>query len=120
MYTTLVLLLMFAGDDPRHPANHDAPQPQQQGEPTDPLFDKPYVPTDEPAFVLSVIETTRQGEVEARSAAETLNNPDLRDAATRIGRQNGATRARLEMLARSKGWRMPEKNPDRASTLRFR
>ena len=117
MYATLALLLMFAGDDPRHPDNQDAPQPQQQGQPTDPLFDKPYVPTDAPAFVLSVIETTRQGELDARSAAETLSKQDLRDAAARIGRQNSATRARLELLAKSKGWRMPEKNPDRAPTV---
>lgn len=107
---------MFAGDDPRHPDNHDVPQPQQQGQPTDPLFDKPYVPTDAPAFVLSVIETTRQGELDARSAAETLSKQDLRETAVRIGRQNSATRARLEMLAKSKGWRTPEKNPDRAPT----
>jgi hypothetical protein len=116
MYATLALVLMFAGDDLRHPANHDVPQPQQQGQPTDPLFDKPYVPTDAPAFVLSAIETTRQGELDARSAAETLSKQDLRDAAARIGRQNGATRARLEILAKSKGWRLPEKNPDRAPT----
>lgn len=117
MFATLALLLMFAGDDPRHPDNHDAPRPQQQGQPTDPLFDKPYVPTDAPAFVLSVIESTRQGELDARSAAETLSKQELRDAAARIGRQNGATRARLEILAKSKGWRMPEKNPERAPTM---
>ena len=117
MYATLALLLMFAGDDPRHPDNQEVPQPQQQGQPTDPLFDKPYVPTDAPAFVLSVIESTRQGELDARSAAETLSKQDLRDTAARIGRQNGATRARLEILAKSKGWRMPEKNPDRAPTV---
>jgi len=117
MYATLALLLMFAGDDPRHPDNQDVPQPEQQGQPTDPLFDKPYVPTDAPAFVLSVIETTRQGELDARSAAETLSKQELREAAARIGRQNGATRARLEILAKSKGWRMPEKNPDRAPTV---
>jgi hypothetical protein len=75
------------------------------------------VATDEPAFVLSVIESARQGELEAKNAAETLSNPDLRDAAVRIGRQNGATRTRLEILAKSKGWRSPQKNPDRASTL---
>jgi hypothetical protein len=115
--TTAMMLLLAADTDPQREMKQDVPKVQQQGEPTDPLFDKPYVPTDEPAFVLSVIESTRQGELEARSAAETLSQPELRDAATRIGRQNAATRARLEMLARSKGWRMPEKNPDRAPTL---
>jgi hypothetical protein len=112
----IALVLMLASD-PQREINQDAPQPQQQGTPTDPLFDKAHVATDEPAFVLSVIESARQGELDARSAAEMLSNPELRDAATRIARQNGATRTRLEILAKAKGWRMPEKNPERASTL---
>jgi hypothetical protein len=116
MSVTLTLLLLLASD-PRQELKQDAPQAQQQGTPTDPLFDKPYVATDEPAFVLSVIESARQGELEARSAAETLSNAELRDTAARIGRQNTATRTRLEILAKSKGWRSPAKNPDRASTL---
>jgi len=116
MYTTVALVLLFA-NSPQDESRKDVPQPQQQGTPTDPLFDKAYVATDEPAFVLSVIESTRQGELDARGAAETLSKPELRDAATRIGRQNGTTRARLEVLAKAKGWRTPAKNPDRASTL---
>jgi hypothetical protein len=116
MFATLALFLLFASD-PQQELKHDVPQPKQQGTPTDPLFDKALVATDEPAFVLSVIESTRQGELEARSAAEALSKPELREAATRIGRQNGSTRARLEVLAKSKGWRLPEENPDRASTL---
>jgi uncharacterized protein DUF4142 len=110
------MVLLFA-NDPQQELKHDVPQPQQQGVPTDPLFDKPYVATDEPTFVRSVIESARQGELDARAAAETLSKPELREAATRIGRQNGATRARLEVLAKSKGWQTPEKNPDRAPTL---
>jgi hypothetical protein len=116
MNVTVALLLLFASD-PQQELKRDVPEPQQQGLPTDPLFDKPYVATDEPAFVLSLIESTRQGELDARSAAETLSKQDLRDTAARIGRQNGATRARLEILAKSKGWRTPEKNPDRATTV---
>jgi len=112
----IALMLLFASD-PQQEMKQDVPQPQQQGTPTDPLFDKAYVPTDEPAFVLSAIESARQGELDARKAAETLNKPELRDAAARIGRQNSATRTRLEILAKSKGWRTPAKNPDRASTL---
>jgi hypothetical protein len=108
MNATLALVLMLASDPSQSP---------QPGTSTDPLFDSPYVATDEPAFVLSVIESARQGELEARSAAQTLSAPELRDAAARIGRQNGTTRARLEILARTKGWRMPAKNPDRAPTL---
>ncbi len=112
----IALMLLFASD-PQQEMKQDVPQPQQQGTPTDPLFDKAYVPTDEPAFVLSAIESARQGELDARSAAQTLNKPELRDAAARIGRQNSATRTRLEILAKSKGWRTPAKNPDRAPTL---
>jgi hypothetical protein len=116
MFATVALLLLFASD-PQQELKHDVPTPKQQGTPTDPLFDKAYVATDEPAFVLSVIESARQGELDARSAAEKLSEPDLRDAAARIGRQNGATRTRLEILAKAKGWRTPATNPDRAPTL---
>jgi Domain of unknown function (DUF4142) len=112
----IALMLLFASD-PQQELKQDVPQPKQQGTPTDPLFDKAYVATDEPAFVLSVIESARQGELDAKSAAETLSTPEVRDAAVRIGRQNGATRARLEILAKGKGWRTPAKNPERASTL---
>jgi len=112
----IALMLLFASD-PQQELKTDVPQPQQQGTPTDPLFDKAYVATDEPAFVLSVIESTRQGELDAKSAADTLKTPELREAAARIGRQNGATRTRLEILAKGKGWRAPAKNPERASTL---
>jgi hypothetical protein len=116
MFATVALVLLFA-TDPQQELKQDVPAPRQQGTPTDPLFDKAYVATDEPAFVLSVIESARQGELDARSAAERLSEPDLRDAAARIGRQNGATRTRLEILAKAKGWRTPAKNPGRASTL---
>jgi hypothetical protein len=116
MYATVAMLLLL-GTDPQQEMKQDVPQPQQQGQPTDPLFDKPYVATDAPAFVRSLIESTRQGELDARSAAETLSKQDLRDTAARIGRQNGATRARLELLAKSKGWQMPEKNPERTTTV---
>jgi hypothetical protein len=116
MIATFALVLLFASD-PQQELKQDVPQPKQQGTPTDPLFDKPYVATDEPAFVLSVIESARQGEVDARSAADTLSKPELRDAAARIARQNSVTRARLELLAKSKRWQMPAKNPERAATL---
>ena len=112
----IALVLLFASS-PREELKRDVPQSQQQGAPTDPLFDKAYVATDEPAFVLSVIESARQGELDARNAAQALSKPELRDAASRIGRLNSSTRKRLEVLAKSKGWRLPDNNPDRASTL---
>jgi hypothetical protein len=115
MYAIALVLLLAS--DPQQELKQDVPQPKQQGTPTDPLFDKAFVATDEPAFVLSVIESARQGEVDARDAVKTLSNSDLRDAASRIARQNGTTRTRLEILAKSKGWRTPAKNPDRTTTL---
>ena len=80
----IALVLLFASS-PQEELKRDVPQPQQQGAPTDPLFDKAYVATDEPAFVLSVIESARQGELDARNAAQALSKPELRDAASRIG-----------------------------------
>ena len=91
--------------------------PMQQGTPTDPLFDKPLIASDEPAFVRSAIEAARQGELDARGAAEALRKPELREAASRIVRQNESTRVKLETLAKRKGWDLPEQNPDRASGL---
>ena len=73
MLATVAMMMLLAADtDPQRDIDHDVTKSQQQGEPTDPLFDKPYVPTDAPAFVLSIIESTRQGELEARRAAERL------------------------------------------------
>lgn len=114
MYATVALLLLFANDPQQ---NQDVPQPQQQGTPTDPLFDKAHVATDESAFVLTAIESARQGELDARWTAEKSGSAELRDAAARIGRQNSATRARLEVLAKAKGWRTPQKNSERTPTL---
>jgi predicted outer membrane protein len=89
----------------------------QQERPIDPLFDRQFVATDDPAFVLGAIESSRQGVIDARNAAERLRKDDLREAATRIERQNESTRQKLETLAKRKGWRLPEANPQRASTL---
>ncbi|HEU4779228.1 MAG TPA: DUF4142 domain-containing protein [Steroidobacteraceae bacterium] len=123
MNVSVVLVLLFAnGPDGQTtlPRQRDTPpqqQPAQPGTPTDPLFDKQLSATDEPAFVLGAIEAARQGEIDARHAAKALHQTGLRDAATRIGRQNEATRAKLETLAQRKGWRLPANNPDRATTL---
>ena len=112
----IALVLLFA-QDPQQEIKQDVPQPQQQGTPTDPLFDKARVPTDEPAFVLTFIESARQGEVDARMAAGSLRSASVREAAENIARQNQTTRTKLEALAKQKGWRLPQRNPERASTL---
>jgi predicted outer membrane protein len=121
MNLSLALVLLFANapqEAPAMPPSRDArsePTPLQQGTPTDPLFDKQLIATDEPTFVRSAIEAARQGEVDARGAAESLRTPSLREAASRIARQNESTRTNLESLAKRKGWRVPEEIPARAS-----
>ncbi len=97
---------------PRRP---DAPveqesTPERQGLPADPLFDKPLTATDDPAFVLLAIESTRQGATDARAGKAGLSTPEHRAAAEKIERQQQRTLARLESLARQKGWRLPEGN----------
>ena len=98
-------------------ANPVEQRPAAQQNPTDPLFDRAIVATDDPAFVLGAIESTRQGVTDARDAAEVLRSADLRDAASKIAKQNETTRSRLEALAKRKGWRVPDTNPQRTSTL---
>jgi len=123
MIESLALLLVLSDGSvttlPRHgdvvPAEE---RPSGQEHPTDPLFDREYVATDDPAFVLLAIESTRQGIVDARNAQGILRDADLVDAAVRIRKQNETTYQRLETLAKGKGWRLPADNPQRASTFR--
>jgi len=122
MLGTLALLLMAnAPADqttlPRHPdpdpVEHQA---QRDGTPTDPLFDRGFVATDDPAFILSAVENVRQGALDAERAARSLDKPELVAVAQKIGKQNDATSQRLEKLATAKGWRLPQENPARATT----
>ena len=92
-------------------------RPSGQEHPTDPLFDREYVATDDPAFVLLAVESARQGIMDARNAQGVLRDAHLVDAAQRIRRQNENTYQRLEALAKGKGWRLPADNPQRASTF---
>jgi predicted outer membrane protein len=122
---TLALLLLLgqvaAAQTTTMPRQRDAnaveQRPAQQEQPTDPLFDRPFVATDDRAFVLGAIESSRQGVMDAHSAAQLLRKEELRVAASQIEWQNESTRAALETLAKRKGWRMPEGNPQRATTL---
>lgn len=118
----LVLLLAAQSPDqttlPRHPDPDPVTQQSSRtGEATDPYFDREYVATDDPAFVLAAVENARQGLVDARSAVATTGNPELRAAAEKIGAQNEATSRKLEKVAAAKGWRVPEPNPARSSSV---
>jgi hypothetical protein len=122
MHVALLLLFADAPPDqttlPRHPDPDPVEQhAQRDGTPTDPWFDRAYVATDDPAFILSAVESARQGALDARKAVNLLGRPELRAAAEKIGAQNEATTHRLEKVARARGWRLPQENPGRDSTL---
>jgi predicted outer membrane protein len=103
---------------PRRPAADPVEQAAKTDNATpDPLFDRPHVATDDPAFILQAVENTRQGILDARIAAHGLDNPELRALAEKIGAQNEATNRRLEEVAHSKGWRLPQDNPARDTAL---
>ena len=103
---------------PRHPDPDPVEnQAQRAGEPTDPWFDRAYVATDDPAFVLTALENARQGVIDARGAEGGLGNAELRAAAEKIRKQNETTSQKLEELAKAKGWRLPAANPGRTSAV---
>ena len=103
---------------PRHPdPDPVAQQSAREGTPTDPYFDTAYVATDDPAFVLTALETVRQGVMDARSAASSTGNAELRATAEMIRAQNETTSHKLEQVATAKGWRLPEPNPGRTSSV---
>jgi len=118
---TLLILLAEAPSQttlPRHPDPDPVEQQTtREGVPTDPWFDRAHAATDDAAFILGAVESARQGVIEARTAASALQDPELRAAASRIEKQNEATGRKLEELASSKGWRLPEGNPGRASSF---
>ena len=122
MIETLALLFVLSDvSTPTLPRHGDVvpvdERPSGQEHPTDPLFDREYVATDDPAFVLLAVESARQGIMDARSAQGVLRNAYLVAAAERIRRQNESAYQRLEALAKDKGWRLPADNPQRGSTF---
>lgn len=118
---SLMMLLADPASQPSLPRQAEPPKehapPQGGGMPADPLFDKPMIATDDAAFVLAAIESGRQGMLDARAGAAGLSTPELRAAAAKIGKQQEATLARLEALAKTKGWRVPEGNPGRTGAV---
>lgn len=122
MIEQLAMLLLLSDEGatslPRHGDVISAEErPVAQEHPTDPLFDGKHVATDDPAFMLAAIESSRQGVVDADSVAQKFRKPGVRDAAQRIRHQNEVTAKKLESIATKKGWRLPDDNPQRASTL---
>lgn len=93
-------------------------QPGSDERPTDPWAHGPHVATDDPAFVLAAIENARQVVVDAQGAASDLDAPALRAAADKIQQQSEWTSRQLEKLAAAKGWRLPQTNPERSSTVK--
>jgi hypothetical protein len=121
---TIAAVLLFANSPesqttlPRRPDPVSAAQPAtREGEKTDPWFNRSYVATDDPAFVLTAVESGRQGIADARALGANAT-PELRDAATRIEQHGRATNEKLEAIAKRKGWRLPDDNPNRAPTLK--
>lgn len=126
MLPTLSLVVLLADPAgqttlPRHadPPAAETP-PAEERRPTDPLYDRPIGPTDDPAFVLTAVENARQGVIDARAAESGLPTPELRSAAAKIGQQQEATLGKLEALAQKKGWRLPQGNPVRTGTVPVR
>ncbi len=120
MIETLALILLLASEDATTNLRAILPpgeRPAGQENPTDPLFDRKLVATDDAAFVSSAIESCRQGLVEARLAAQRLVKADLRAAAGKIARENDATCTELEKLAAARGWRIPDDHAQREEAV---
>ncbi len=124
MLGSLALLLLLAESPAERttmPRQADSPKehapPQQGGMPADPLFDKPLTATDDAAFVRAAVESGRQSVLDARAGESGLSTPELRAAAAKIARQQEVTLDRLEAIARSKGWELPQGNPGRTGTV---
>lgn len=129
MLSTVISVLLFASPAaepapaqggttmPRQMSVPEAPQGEARGVPTDPLFDRQFVATDDPDFILKAVENGRQNVVDARLAAREFNEQRLRDTAASIEKHNANTTKKLTSLARQKGWRLPAENPDRDLTI---
>jgi hypothetical protein len=120
-YAISLLLAGAAVEQTTLPRQPDSAQGEQQrartGDPTDPLFDRAFVATDDQAFVVAALENSRQGSIEAQKAQELIQLPQLREAAAKIGAANDSATRSLESIAKRKGWRLPETNSQRVATL---
>jgi hypothetical protein len=122
---TAVALLLFANPEnpTTMPRQRDAEPSVQQdaeregGAPTDPLFDRKLVATDDPTFIAQAIESGRQGQTDAGALGDAAT-PALKSAAANIEQQSRSSTEKLEALAKRKGWRVPEQNPNRAVSVK--
>src|SRR5215217_630374 len=129
MLSTFIALLLASGEAVEPPAANQPTLPRQadtqpyegrdnsQGKPTDPLFDRKLTATDDSTFVANALEASRQAALDAREAANQLQSESLRATAGAIGTQNERTARELEKLAKRKGWRLPQANPARQTSL---
>ncbi len=111
MFESLALGLLLAetNGQPTLPRQREPTQQErreQDGTPTDPLFDQPFVATDDHTFVRNAIEASRQGVFDAQAAGGL--GPQIESAAEVIERQYAETRDRMEGLAKRKRWPVPE------------
>jgi hypothetical protein len=120
MLDVLGLVLLFANTPPETttmPRRFDDASIQQQqrreGKPTDPWFDKQFVATDDPAFIITAVDSGRQGIADAQALGAAAAG-ELVAAARTLESQSRETTRKLESLAGRKGWRLPDQNPDRA------
>jgi hypothetical protein len=114
---TLTALLLFANPPEAQPTLPRQRESVPAEQTADPLFDRAHVATDDPAFVLTAIESGRQGIADV-AALGTDATPALKAAAASIERQSRGTTDKLEALAKRKGWRIPDENPNRAPGVR--
>ena len=123
MLTAFGLVLLFANtpqETTTLPRRFDDESIQQQqrrdGTPTDPWFDKQFVATDDPAFIITAVESGRQAIADARALGADAS-AELGAAARKIESHSRETTSKLETLAQRKGWRLPEDNPERAPSV---
>ncbi len=122
MLATIALGLLLADTtgqktQPRQREDATATRGEFAGTPTDPLFDRKMVSTDDPTFVRNAVEASRQGAFDAHAAAAELGAP-IGEVAERIAQQYGVERDKLESLARRKGWPVPAEVPQRTSSVK--
>lgn len=110
-----IALLLLAGDPPAERTT--LPRHVDQAVAADSVTPPPRTATDDPAFILTAVESSRQALLDTRGESQALANEDLRAIAQQIARRNEQTLQLLEGLAKRKGWRLPAQNPERATTL---
>lgn len=125
MLTSAALVLLFANTpaaevDTTLPRRVDdsalKAQEARGGKSTDPWFDRQFVATDDQAFIITAVDSGRQGIADANALGDGAS-PALQSAASKIEMVSRETTGNLEKLAKKKGWRVPEQNPGLAPSV---